>query len=73
MSGIVVQKEQIATDRPKPAVSEFDVASRGDEFHCEYWDGQMLKIDVSDLYCDPMLVTDLSLDSDRAMQSTAHI
>ena len=69
MPGIVCQKEQNVMDRPEPAVSELDMASRVDECH---ENGQMLKIDVSDLYCDPMLVTDLSLDSDRAMQSTAH-
>ncbi len=70
MSGIACQKEPPIASRPEPAVSEFDVASHGDEFR---WDGQTLKIDVTDLQCDPMLVADLSLESDRAMQSTAHI
>ena len=70
MSGIAYQKEPPVADRPDPAVSEFDVASRGDEFH---GDGQTLRIDVSDLDCDAVLVADLSLESDRAMQSTAHI
>ena len=75
MSGIVRQKEPQVTARPSPVVSEFDVASRGDEFHCDdlNWDGQKLEIDLSELNCDPLLVADLSLEFDRSMQSTVHV
>ena len=67
MRGIVRQEDHNVRDRDKLSVSDFDVATRGDEFH---WDDKALRIDVSDLECDPLLISDLNYDLSVAMQST---
>ncbi len=70
MPGTIRQEERNVMDRNKIAISDFDVASCGDEFH---WDGDELGIDTSDLECEPLMISDLSFDSDLAMQSTVHV
>ena len=69
MLEIVCQEERSVMDHEKIAISDFGVAERGDEFH---WDSNELKIDVSDLECEPLMISDLNHDLDFAMRSTVH-
>lgn len=69
MPGIAHTEEPHVMD-PHEALSDCQLAGLGDEFH---WDGTISKVDVSDLECHPVLVSELQHDPDRqAMQSTAH-
>ena len=70
MPGTFRQEERNVMEQNGMAVSDFNVASRGDEFH---WDGDSRGVDVSDLECAPLMISDLRFDSDFAMQSTVHV
>ncbi len=70
MPGTICQEERNVMDRNGMAVSDFNVASCGDEFH---WDGDSLGVDVSDLECASLMISDHNFDSDLAMQSTVHV
>jgi hypothetical protein len=70
MSKTFRQEERNVMDRNGMAVSDFDVASCGDEFH---WDGESLGVDVSDLECGSLMISDLHHDIDLSMQSTVHV
>ena len=70
MPGIIRPEDRNARDQDKSTASAFDVASSGDEFH---GDNSALQIDMSDLECEPLLVSDLNEDLSIAMQSTVHV
>ncbi len=70
MSGIVRQEEPNMMAQQQAAVSDSDVASLDEVFH---WDGNVLRIDVSDLQCESLMINDLNQDLALAMQSTAHV
>lgn len=70
MPETIRQEERSVMDQNGMAVSDFDVASCGDEFH---WDGNCSGVDASDLECDPLMISDFGFDSAIAMQSTVHV
>lgn len=69
MSGIVRQEEPNTMAR-QAVVSDSDVASLDEVIH---WDGNVLRIDASDLQCESLMINDLNQDLALAMQSTVHI
>ena len=59
MTFVFSSEELTATDRPPALVTDLDVISLGDEF--EFDD---IEIDASDLQCQPLLASDLPLNSE---------
>ena len=64
------QEERIVMDRENDVIADFGVATCGDEFH---WDGESLGIDLSDLECGSLMISDLHHDFDQSMKSTVQV
>ena len=71
MSRTVARKDSRSEEGSESTISECLSAVRDEDSD---WDSPVVKIDVTDLVCDSLLVVDLDCDShSQALQSTLHI
>ncbi len=71
MSVLLSPQEPAAMDRIYPLTADVGLAVPGDEFA---WDFTPREIDVSDLECQPLLASDLPLNSElSSLQTTSRL
>ena len=69
MSALSVSKEFDVMDRTHPLADDLGLVARGKEF---VWEGPFREFDLSDLECQPLLASDLPLNSElQSLNSTA--
>ena len=71
MSVLLSPQEPAAMDRDHPPTADVGLAAPGDEF---VWDFTPREIEVSDLECQPLLASDLPLNSElHLLQTTTQL